>query len=49
MYDEKRIKDKLKYLDNVFEKLDSQVDTALDDIDIDFFRGMQDPLIPKKT
>jgi len=43
MYDEKRIKDKLKYLDNIFEKLDADVETTVGDIDMDFFRGTRNP------
>ena len=39
VYDEKRIKDKLKYLDNVFNKLEEEVVKTTDKIDIDFFRG----------
>ena len=39
VYDEKRIKDKLKYLDNVFDKLEEEVVKTTDKIDIDFFRG----------
>ena len=38
-YDEKRIKDKLKYLDNVFDKLDNEIDKGVSNIDIDFFTG----------
>ena len=38
-YDEKRIKDKLKYLDNVFDKLDTELDKGVSNIDIDFFTG----------
>ena len=39
VYDEKRIKDKLKYLDNVFDKLDNELDKGVSNIDIDFFTG----------
>ena len=39
MYDEKRIKDKLKYLDNIFDKLDDEVSKGVHNIDIDFFTG----------
>ena len=39
VYDEKRIKDKLKYLDNIFDKLEEEVENTTDKIDIDFFRG----------
>ena len=39
VYDEKRIKDKLKYLDNIFDKLEEEVVSTTDKIDIDFFRG----------
>lgn len=39
VYDEKRIKDKLTYLDNVFDKLDAELDKGVNDIDIDFFTG----------
>ena len=45
MYDEKRIKDKLKYLDNIFEKLDSEVNSTVDAIDVDFFRGTRNPAL----
>ena len=38
-YDEKRIKDKLKYLDNVFDKLETELDKGVSNIDIDFFTG----------
>ena len=43
--DEKRIKDKISYLDSVLDKLDDQVLQATDKIDIDFFRGMQNPAL----
>ena len=39
VYDEKRIKDKLKYLDNVFDKIDEEIGKGVDNIDIDFFTG----------
>ena len=39
VYDEKRIKDKLKYLDNIFDKLDTEIDKGVNEIDIDFFTG----------
>ena len=45
MYAEKRIKDKLKYLDNIFEKLESEVNTTVDGIDLDFFRGTRNPAL----
>ena len=45
MYDEKRIKDKLKYLDNIFEKLESEVNSTVDAIDLDFFRGTRNPAL----
>lgn len=38
-YDEKRIKDKMKYLDNVFDKLENEIDKGVSNIDIDFFTG----------
>lgn len=45
MYDEKRIKDKLKYLDDVFSKIDDEVLKTADKIDIDFFRGQRNPAL----
>jgi len=45
VYDEKRIKDKLKYLDNIFDKLDVEVQSAADNIDLDFFRGKRNPAL----
>ena len=45
MYDEKRIKDKMKYLDNIFDKLELEVNTTVDDIDMDFFRGTRNPAL----
>ena len=43
VYDEKRIKDKLKYLDDVFERLEQEVGRTTENIDLDFFRGKQNP------
>ena len=43
VYDEKRIKDKLKYLDNMFDKLDADIVDTTGKIDIDFFKGMRNP------
>ena len=45
VYDEKRIKDKLKYLDNIFDKLDEEVQSTTDGIDLDFFRGKRNPAL----
>jgi len=45
MYDEKRIKDKMKYLDDVFSKIDEEVLKTADKIDIDFFRGQRNPAL----
>ena len=45
VYDEKRIKDKLKYLDDVFDKIDEEIFKTADDIDIDFFRGTRNPAL----
>lgn len=39
VYDEKRIKDKLKYLDNIFDKLETEIDKSVSEINIDFFTG----------
>lgn len=39
VYDEKRIKDKLKYLDDVFDKIDDQIEKGVSNIDMDFFTG----------
>ena len=47
--DEKRIKDKLSYLDNVLDKLDDEVLKATDHIDIDFFRGMRNPALAEEN
>lgn len=38
-YDEKRIKDKLKYLDDIFDKIDDDIGKGVNNIDIDFFTG----------
>ena len=37
--DEKRIKDKIKYLDDVLDRIDDEVLKTADKIDIDLFRG----------
>ena len=41
VYDEKRIKDKLKYLDDVFSRLDEEITNTTLNIDLDFFNGKQ--------
>lgn len=48
VYDEKRIKDKLKYLDSVFDKLDQDIVDTTGKIDIDFFRGQRNPALVDK-
>ena len=45
VHDEKRIKDKLKYLEDVFNKIDEEVIRTADKIDIDFFRGKRNPAL----
>ena len=45
VYDEKRIKDKMKYLDNIFDKLEDEVQSTTDGIDLDFFRGKRNPAL----
>jgi len=40
MADESRIKDKLKYLEDVFDKIDDDIIKTADKIDIDYFRGL---------
>lgn len=42
-FDEKRIKDKLKYLDTIFDKLEEEINSTTDNIDIDFFLGKKNP------
>ena len=37
VYDEKRIKDKMKYLDNVFDKLETELDKGINDIELENF------------
>ena len=43
VHDEKRIKDKMKFLENIFDKLDEDVLSTTGKIDLDFFRGKQNP------
>ena len=43
VYDERRIKDKMNYLDNIFDKLDEDIVSTTDGIDLDFFRGKRNP------
>lgn len=42
VYDEKRIKDKIKYLDTVFNRLEEEINSTTDNIDLDFFMGRKD-------
>ena len=44
-FDEKRIKDKMKYLDNIFDKLEDEIVSTTDGIDLDFFRGKRNPAL----